>query len=162
MKKLITIFFCAMGISTGFVMAQEGIQCYKMSKKVYNQMAETRAKSHKKPAKEDTYEIIHVTRENFQEVMDSPRPVIIDVYTDWCGPCKALAPIFKELNEKYGDKYQFAKLNGDEEPELLDHFQIQGVPTIIFIKNGKEVGRHVGFMTKENFIKKIKQYFENK
>lgn len=133
--------------------------CHAVTMEILKELAETTAKS-KNKSSEDKYEIIHVTKSNFQEVMASPRPVIIDVYADWCGPCKALAPIFKDLNDKYGDRYQFAKLNGDEEHALLDHFHITGLPTIIFIKDGQEVGRHVGFLNEEKFIKKIKQYFE--
>ncbi len=106
-----------------------------------------------------TNEIVYITRANLQEILDSPRPVIIDVYTDWCGPCKTLAPIFKELNDQYGNRYLFAKLNG-EDLSLVRQFQIKGYPTIIFLKNGVEAGRHLGFLNKDKFIQKMHQYFE--
>lgn len=105
-----------------------------------------------------TSTIVQLTEENFQDIMNASRPVIIDVYTDWCPPCKGLAPIFKELSEQYGQDYLFAKLNAEEQERLSQQLGIRGFPTIIFLKNGKEVGRQLGFMNKEKFIAKIKEF----
>jgi thioredoxin len=104
-------------------------------------------------------DILQVTEDNLQALMNSSCPVIIDVYTDWCYPCRNFAPLFKELNEEYGHRYQFAKLDGEAQSNLLDHFNIRGFPTIIFIKDGKEVGRHLGFLSKEKFVSKMKELF---
>jgi thioredoxin len=102
-------------------------------------------------------EVVQLTDKNFNEVvLSNPLPVIIDVYADWCGPCKRLAPIFEELNKELGGSYQFTKLNVDHESALSDRFHVTGMPTLIFLKNGKEVSRLVGLPGKDELRAKIK------
>jgi thioredoxin 1 len=107
-----------------------------------------------------TYDIIQLNKENYKTVINSSKPVVIDVYADWCGPCKLFAPIFKELNSEYGNLYQFAKLNGDDEDSIREELQVTAFPTILFIKNGKVVGKHEGFMNKEKFQQYTQNYFK--
>lgn len=140
MKKLMT-YVMFMGVAVGCLTALTPLNAVSAS------------------SQQTANEIVYITRENLQEVLNSPKPVIIDVCTDWCGPCKSLAPIFKELNGQYGDRYLFAKLNGDDST-LARQFQIRGFPTIIFLKTGVESGRHMGFLNKDKFIQKMHQYFE--
>jgi thioredoxin 1 len=115
----------------------------------------------KKDKKQSTAEILHLTGTNLHEILDSYEYIIVDIYTDWCGPCKYMAPIFSELNGMYGNQYLFTKLNAEEERGITSTFLIQGFPTILFIKNGVEVGRELGFMNKDKFISKMNKYFDN-
>ena len=105
--------------------------------------------------------ILHVHKDNWKEILNSSRLVIVDVYTDWCGPCKHLALVMKELNQQYGDVIQFAKLNAEKEKGLAKSLRISAYPTILFFKSGEEVGRHKGFLDKDAFITKMEQLFPN-
>lgn len=100
-------------------------------------------------------EITQLTDQNFKQIISGSKPVVLDVYTDWCGPCKQLAPVLKELNNEMGDRFIFAKMNAEQQSKLADHFKISAYPTIIFIKDGKEVGRIMGFFSKQALAKEI-------
>lgn len=105
--------------------------------------------------------IISVTRHNFkQEIEDASKPVVIDVYATWCGPCQHMAPYFEELAAKYGNQYTFAKLNVDEDQELAIKYKVQSVPTFLFLKKGALVDFAVGYMTKQDLENKITEVFK--
>ena len=91
---------------------------------------------------------------NFEtEVLKSDKPVLIDFTATWCGPCKAIAPMVEELaNETIGE-YKIAKLDIDEAPATAAKFGIRGVPTLVALKDGKEVARHVGANTSKAKLK---------
>ncbi|MFC1894712.1 thioredoxin [Candidatus Dependentiae bacterium] len=100
-----------------------------------------------------------ITSKNFDdEVTKSDKPVIIDVYATWCGPCQMIAPIFDELEKELSYQYKFAKINIDEEREIAIEQNVSSVPTFIFIKNGKVVGKETGYMDKESFKSKIEGF----
>lgn len=82
-----------------------------------------------------------------QELLNSSQLVVIDVYADWCGPCRRFEPIFKQASETFSCQYSFFKLNGDREKELLNYFHVTAYPTTLYFKEGREVGRHVGGMS---------------
>ncbi len=104
-------------------------------------------------------EIISVTKHNFeQEITNAKKPVIIDAFATWCGPCQHMEPIFEELADEYGDKYTFAKLNIDEARDIAVKFGIMSVPTFLFLKEGKVVGQEVGYKAKEDLLDHLKQY----
>ncbi len=104
--------------------------------------------------------IISITRHNFkQEIEESSKPVVIDVYATWCGPCQHMAPYFEELAQAYGTQYTFAKLNVDEAREFAIEYGVNSVPTFLFLKNGKLVDSVVGFMPKQDLENKIKEVF---
>ncbi len=104
---------------------------------------------------------IKINKDNFQEeVVKSEMPVLIDFWADWCGPCKMMGPVFEELSSDYDGKLKFAKLNTDEESELANNFQIQGIPCLILTKEGKEIDRIVGFAQKEELKQKIDSILE--
>ena len=85
------------------------------------------------------------TKENFEEeVMNSPIPVMIDFYADWCGPCKMMSPVVKRLAEKYKGKVKIGKVNSDNEPELSARFQVMSIPDILFLKDGKIKDQSIG------------------
>lgn len=84
---------------------------------------------------------------------------IIDLYADWCGPCKMMAPIFDELAGKYAGKVKMGKLNVDESPDTAGSLGVTGIPTLIFFKDGEQVARLVGFQSKETIVSKISEAF---
>ena len=100
--------------------------------------------------------IIHVTAENFEEsVLKNEKTVILDFYADWCGPCRMVAPIIDELAEEYDGKVLIGKCDVEEGDDVAASFMIRNVPTIVFLKDGKPVDKHVGAATKEQLKAKI-------
>ena len=96
---------------------------------------------------------ITVTSENFEnEVMKSDKPVLIDFWASWCGPCKMLSPIIEEIAKEYDGKVKVAKVNVDDEPELASTFGISSIPTLFVIKNGEVTNTSIGFKSKEDII----------
>lgn len=93
------------------------------------------------------------------EVEESTKPVIIDIFADWCPPCQMMAPHFEELAREYSDKYKFAKLNVDEAREISISLGISSIPTLVFIKGGKILGRSVGYKSKDEIEDMIKKFF---
>ena len=103
--------------------------------------------------------IVSITKQNFQsEIQLSDKPVVIDVYATWCGPCKVMAPIFEELEKELGNQYKFAKLNVDEAREIATQYRVTSVPTFLFIKNNELVGKEVGNKSKEDLRSRIEDY----
>lgn len=99
---------------------------------------------------------LEITKNNFtDEVMNSDMPVLLDFWATWCGPCRMISPIVKELAEEYSGKLKVGKVNVDEEAELASTFGITSIPTIVLIKNGKTVNSSIGFMTKDQIVKMI-------
>ena len=83
---------------------------------------------------------------------------IIDFWAPWCGPCKQFAPIFEQVKNEQNN-ITFEKVNVDEQESISTNYKVRGIPTIVFIKDGVEVGRHTGFMSKSVFEQKIKEVF---
>lgn len=80
------------------------------------------------------------------EVLQAPGVVVVDFWADWCGPCRMLGPTVEELAERYDGKARVGKVNVDADPELARHFGIMSIPTVVFLKGGKEIARKVGVM----------------
>jgi thioredoxin len=100
---------------------------------------------------------IDITNDNFEEkVIQSSKPVVLDVYATWCGPCQQMAPVFEELEKEQGAHYTFAKLNVDEARDVSIKLGVSSVPTFIFFKNGEIQGKETGYMGKEALHEKIK------
>lgn len=94
--------------------------------------------------------VIHIDHENYKtEVTDSEKIVILDFWAEWCGPCQMLSPYVEELSEELADM-KFCKVNVDDEPALAGAFGIVSIPTLIKIKDGKNIDQAVGYMGKES------------
>ncbi len=92
---------------------------------------------------------IHITAETFEEqVIKSEKPVLVDFYAVWCGPCQMLAPVIEEL-ENSRDDFLAVKIDVDQEPALAQRFSITAVPTLLLFRNGENVKRASGFLSKE-------------
>ncbi len=92
----------------------------------------------------------HFTDENFsEEVLRSEKPVLVDFYAEWCGPCKMMGPVIDEVAEEMKDTWLVCKVNVDEAPESAGKYGVQSIPTLIVFKNGEEVNRSMGFKSKE-------------
>ena len=101
-------------------------------------------------------EIIKVNGQNFEEeVIKSEKPVLIDFYADWCGPCKMLSPIIDEVAEENTD-IKVVKVNVDDAQDLAMKYQVMSIPTLVVIKNGEEVNRSVGLIDKSQVANLIK------
>ena len=93
--------------------------------------------------------IIHVSDESFeQEVLQSDKPVLIDYWAEWCGPCKMIAPVLDEVASEYSDKSRVAKLNIDDNPATPPKYGIRGIPTLMLFKNGEVEATKVGAVSK--------------
>lgn len=92
--------------------------------------------------------VLTITKNNFEaEVTNSPIPVLLDFWADWCGPCKRLSPIVDQVAEELTD-VKVGKINVDEEPELAARFQVMSIPTLVVMKAGQEVNRSMGAIPK--------------
>ncbi len=101
---------------------------------------------------------LHIKQDEFEEkVLKSSKPVLVDFYADWCGPCKMAAPVLDELADEGGDKYAVIKINVDENQELSGEHGVMSIPTVIMFKDGKEVDRKIGFAGKDGYLELIKQ-----
>lgn len=92
----------------------------------------------------------------FQELINGDTPVLVDFFAEWCGPCKMMKPILEELKNKLGDQVHILKVDVDKNNQAAMHYQIQGVPTFIVFKNGKQQWRHSGVVTAVELEKVIK------
>ena len=90
-----------------------------------------------------------------KEVIESDKPVLVDFYAPWCGPCKMMGPVIDELAEEVGDKAGVYKVNVDEQGELANQFQVMSIPTIIVFKDGKPVNQAMGVQSKEALKKML-------
>jgi len=92
----------------------------------------------------------HFTDENFaEEVLRADKPVIVDFYAEWCGPCKMMGPVIDELAEELKETCIVGKVNVDAAPETSAKYGIQSIPTVIVFKNGEEANRSIGFQSKD-------------
>jgi len=99
--------------------------------------------------------IVHVTDGTFDGVVTSERPVVVDFWAEWCGPCRAIAPMLEEIAREQGDRVTIAKVNVDEHPALAGRFGIRSIPTLMFFKDGVVQETLVGVVPKPEILKRI-------
>ena len=94
----------------------------------------------------------------FNEIIQSEKPVLVDFFAEWCGPCKTLAPILKDVKQEIGDEATILKIDVDKNTQTAHEYQVRGVPTLILFKNGKPVWRQSGVLPKAGLIGVIKKF----
>jgi thioredoxin 1 len=93
------------------------------------------------------------------EVVNSERPVLVDFWAPWCGPCRLVSPVVESIGEAHADKIDTAKVNTDENQQLAMRYSIFSIPTLIVFKDGREAARLVGFMPQEAMEQRLSQFF---
>ncbi len=96
--------------------------------------------------------MIHFNKETFKQTLSEGKLMMVDFWAEWCGPCQMLGPVIESLAERYEGRVVVGKVNTDEEPELAIGYQVSGIPTVIFFKDGKEIDRKVGVMPPDAFV----------
>lgn len=106
--------------------------------------------------KEENMNVLEVTSESFEkEILKSEKPVLVDFYADWCGPCKMLSPIVDQVAEENGD-IKVCRINIDKAEDLAIQYGIMSIPTLVVIKEGEEVSRNVGVIGKSEILEMLK------
>lgn len=91
----------------------------------------------------------------FTDLIDSDVPVLVDFFATWCGPCKMLAPVLKEVKDCLGNRVTILKVDVDKNKELANQYRVRGVPTMVLFQNGKQLWRQSGMLSKEDIISSI-------
>ena len=94
----------------------------------------------------------------FSEMIQSDKPVLVDFFAEWCGPCKMMAPILKDVKKEIGDAASIIKVDVDKSPQAAQQYQVQGVPTLILFKNGQPIWRQSGVVPKAALVGVIKKF----
>ncbi|GHA23894.1 thioredoxin [Salinimicrobium marinum] len=97
-------------------------------------------------------------KSNFNEIINADKPVLVDFFADWCGPCKTLAPILKDAKSELGDNVKIVKIDVDKNQPLANKYQVRGVPTLILFKNGKQLWRQSGVLQKSELVQLVRSH----
>jgi thioredoxin len=102
--------------------------------------------------------VLHVQPADWQALETSAKPVFLDFWADWCGPCKMLGPTFDRLAEKYGEQVTFAKVNVDEMPDVANKFGIRSIPTLVLLQGGNVVEKVVGLRSEQELAQVLSRF----
>jgi thioredoxin len=102
--------------------------------------------------------VLHVQPADWQGIESSVKPVFLDFWADWCGPCKMLAPTFDRLAEKYGEQVTFAKINVDELPDVANKFGVRSIPTLVLLQGGNVVEKVVGLRSEQELAQVLNRF----
>lgn len=91
----------------------------------------------------------------FNQIIHSEKPVLIDFFATWCGPCQMLAPILKEVKDSLGERVSIIKIDVDKNQELAAQYQVRGVPTMMLFQNGKQLWRQSGVLSKDEIVRTV-------
>lgn len=100
--------------------------------------------------------VVSINKTNFEQIISTDKPVLIDFYADWCGPCRMVSPLVDEIAEE-NPQYTVGKINVDNEPELAQAFAVSSIPMLVVIKNGKITNQAVGAMPKDKILALIEK-----
>ncbi len=92
---------------------------------------------------------------DFNTLISSEKPVLVDFFASWCGPCQALAPVLKQVKDQLGDQIKIVKIDVDKNQNIATQWQVRGVPTMILFQNGQQLWRQSGVLSKENILQVI-------
>ena len=98
---------------------------------------------------------LQITDANFEELLGTGKPMVVDFWAEWCGPCRMVSPIIDELAQEYEGRVTIGKMNVDENDDVVGRFGIRNIPTVIFFKNGEMVDKIVGATSKDKFKEKV-------
>ena len=98
---------------------------------------------------------LQITDANFEELLGTGKPIVLDFWAEWCGPCRMVSPIIDELAQEYEGRVTIGKMNVDENDDVVGRFGIRNIPTVIFFKNGEMVDKIVGATSKDKFKEKV-------
>lgn len=102
--------------------------------------------------------VLHVQSADWPGIESSDKPVFVDFWAHWCGPCKMLGPTFERLAERYGEQVTFAKIDVDELPDIANKFSVRSIPTLVLLKDGNVVERLVGARSEKELAEVLSRY----
>ena len=97
-------------------------------------------------------------KSSFSKIIDSEIPVLVDFYADWCGPCKMLAPILKQVKDEMGEAIKIVKIDVDKNKSIASKYNVRGVPTMLLFKKGKQLWRQSGVLQKNDIVQVVKSH----
>lgn len=105
---------------------------------------------------------VTINKSNFEkEILNSDKPVLLDFWAGWCGPCKMLSPVLSEIADEYSDTVKVAKVNVDEETELAMNFRVSSIPMLVLFKDGNVISTSVGYRPKNEIVNELKKSLTN-
>jgi thioredoxin 1 len=99
-----------------------------------------------------------IMKENLQSILNDSKPVLVDFFAEWCGPCKVQAPVLKEVKSDIGDSVRILKIDVDKSPAIAQQYQVSSIPTLILFRNGQPIWRQTGVASKQQLVNVIKQH----